>query len=340
MQTTAKHILIIRFSSLGDVAMTVPVVAAFLKAHPKHKISVLTKKQFAPLFVHLKNVEVIGVDLNVDYKGFWGLIQLSKKIKSLKVDAIADLHDVLRTKVLRFLLLAHKWSVLDKGRLEKKQLISGTIFKPLRPMVERYADVIRSLGFDFSLENPSFSKRIPLSKHIALILKTNAKPYIGIAPFAAYASKTYPIEKIKKVINSLSESKCTLILFGGGQKEGEQLRLLAKKYDNVISVAGQFSLEEELQLMSHLNVMLAMDSGNAHMAAMMGVKVLTLWGVTHPYSGFAPFHQPLENCLLADRNQFPKIPTSVYGNQYPKGYEKAMESIPEDLIVKAVQKAL
>ena len=340
MQGTAKHILIIRFSSLGDVAMIVPVVAALIKAHPKHKVSVLTKKQFAPLFAHLSSVEVIPVDFNNDYKGILGLIRLSKKIKTLKIDAIADLHHVLRTKVLRLLLSTNKWSVLDKGRSEKKQLISGRIFRPLRPMVERYADVIHKLGFDFSLENPSFPKTNPLSKNIETVLKYSTQPYVGMAPFAAYASKTYPFKKTKKLVKLLSKKSGSVILFGGGQEEIKKLNVLAETYDNVISVAGQLSLDEELQLMSHLKVMLAMDSGNAHMAAMMCIKVLTIWGVTHPYSGFKPFNQPLENCLLADKEQFPKIPASVYGNHYPNGYENAIASISEETIVEAVQKAL
>jgi len=340
LQGTAKHILIIRFSSLGDVAMIVPVVAALIKAHPKHKVYVLTKKQFAPLFAHLSSVEVIPVDFNNDYKGILGLIRLSKKIKTLKIDAIADLHHVLRTKVLRLLLSTNKWSVLDKGRSEKKQLISGRIFRPLRPMVERYADVIHKLGFDFSLENPSFPKTNPLSKNIEIVLKNSTQPYVGMAPFAAYASKTYPFKKTKKLVKLLSKKSGTVILFGGGQEEIKKLNVLAETYDNVISVAGQLSLDEELQLMSHLKVMLAMDSGNAHIAAMMGIKVLTIWGVTHPYSGFKPFNQPLENCLLADREQFPKIPTSVYGNHYPNDYENAIASISEETIVEAVQKVL
>ena len=69
--------------------MIAPVVAAYTKAYPKHKVSVLTKKQFAPLFAHLSSVEVIPVDFNIDYKGVFGLIRLSKIIKTLKIDAIA-----------------------------------------------------------------------------------------------------------------------------------------------------------------------------------------------------------------------------------------------------------
>lgn len=119
MREGPQHILVIRFSSLGDVAMTVPVISALIKSHPNVKISVLTKVQFTPLFKHLPTVEVIGVDLKKQYKGLFGLFQLSKKIKALRVNTVADLHYVLRTKVLRILLPGLNWAILDKGRKEK-----------------------------------------------------------------------------------------------------------------------------------------------------------------------------------------------------------------------------
>ena len=89
-----------------------------------------------------------------------------------------------------------------------------------------------------------------------------------------------------------------------------------------------------------INIDVGQDSGNAHMAALMGVKVLTLWGVTHPFSGFKPYNQPMEYCLVANREKFSKIPTSVYGNRYPKGYEKAIETISEEAIIAAIHKLL
>ena len=340
MQNAAKHILVIRFSSLGDVAMTVPVVAAFIEAHPEVKITILTKQQFVPLFAHLKDVEVVGVHLKNEFKGLLGLVRLAKKINTLKADAIADVHNVLRTKILRVLLSKHKWGVLDKGRTQKKQLISGEKFEPLRPMVERYADVFRRLGFEISLDAFQQPKPQPLSKKIEKILEGKNKPYIGIAPFAAHISKTYPLGKMERVIAHFSKKGATIILFGGGLQEINKLSEIATSYPNVISVAGQFSLQEELNLMQQLKLMLAMDSGNAHMAASMGVKVITLWGVTHPYSGFKPYNQPMEFCLVADRKKFPEIPTSVYGNRYPKGYEKAIETISENTIIEAVHKLL
>lgn len=320
--------------------MTVPVVAAFSEAHPKVKISVLTRQQYAPLFAHISTVEVIGVDLKNEFKGFFGLLRLAKKINTLKVDTVADLHNVLRTKVLNALLPKQQWVVLDKARSEKRLLISGQKFEPLRPMVERYADVFRSLGFDFSLGDFQPPKPQSLSEELESLLKEKNKPYIGIAPFAAYTSKTYPLEKMKRVVTHLSKIECTVILFGGGKEEAKKLAHIATLYPNVISVAGQFSLQEELILMQQLTLMLAMDSGNAHMAALMGIKVLTLWGVTHPNSGFKPYNQPMEYCLVSDREKFPKIPTSVYGNRYPKGYEKAIGTISEEAIIATIHKLL
>jgi len=338
LRAAPQHILVIRFSSLGDVAMTVPVISALIKSHPNAKISVLTKTQFTPLFKHLPTIEVIGVDLKKQYNGLLGLFQLSKKIKALRVNAVADLHYVLRTKVLRILLPRLNWAILDKGRKEKNQLITGKIFKPLKPIVERYADVFRHLGFDLSLSTPDFPTAQPLPKEIQSLLKECPQPYIGIAPFAAYSSKTYSLDKMKAVIDHFSKTGATVVMFGGGQTEVQKLNEIANLFPNVISLAGRLSLDDELKLIGHLKVMLAMDSGNAHMAALMGVKVLTLWGVTHPYSGFKPYNQPLEYCLVSDLEKFPKIPTSIYGNRYPKGYEKAIESISEKEIIAAIEK--
>ena len=109
---------------------------------------------------------------------------------------------------------------------------------------------------------------------------------------------------------------------------------------NVVVVAGKLTLAKELQLISNLNLMLSMDSGNAHIAAMQGINVVTLWGATHPYAGFAPFNQPFENCLLADRNQFPLLPTSVYGNKTIVGYTDVMRSILPNEVVKKVETIL
>ncbi len=146
----------------------------------------------------------------------------------------------------------------------------------------------------------------------------------------------YPLEQMEDAIANLSK-EYNIILFGGGDKEVEILNKFETKYDNVFSVAGKLTLDVELALISNLDVMLAMDSGNAHIAAMLGVKVITIWGVTHPFAGFAPFNQPDDYALLANREKFPLIPTSVYGNKFPEGYENAAGSISVTDIVTKVR---
>jgi len=321
---------------MGDVAMTVPVLSAFSKAHPKVKLTVLTKKQFAPLFRDLKMGTVLSVDFNKTHKGIFGLYRLSKLLRNTQIEAVADLHNVLRTKVLKLFMLGIKFIQIDKGRAEKKALITGKIVTSLRTTSQRYLDVFRSLGFKFEIENPFFPSPRQLGISTTKALGDFTDAIIGIAPFAAYSSKTYPISKMDKVIFEL-QKETKVLLFGGGANETKQLETIASKYSNVFCIAGKFSLSDELDIISNLKVMLSMDSSNGHMAAMLGVKVVTLWGVTHPFAGFAPFHQLETNSLLPNLETYPKIPTSIYGNNYPQGYEFAMQTITVESVVKTIQ---
>ena len=316
--------------------MTVPVISEMLNSHPSLKISILTKKHFTPLYSHLDKVNVIGVDFQSEYMGLLGLLKLSKKIKDLNVDFIADLHNVLRTKILKLFLFGYSYKTINKARFEKKKLVQGKSFKSLKSTIERYADVIRAFGLKLNLEHPKFPPPLVLSSSLKEMIKINTKLLIGVAPFAAYKSKIYPLDKIKKIINNLTKDY-TVVLFGGGKNETKILDKIANQSSSIISFSGKVPMEEEIQLMSHLKLMISMDSGNAHMAAMMGVKVITLWGVTHPFAGFKPFNQPFSNCLLSDRSAFPLIPTSIYGNIYPKNYENAIASIPESEVLKAIK---
>lgn len=322
---------------MGDVAMTVPVLRAFTEQYPEVKLLVLTRDIFQPFFRDLKNVEVFSADLNGKHKGIWGLYKLSKELKHLDIDACADLHNVLRTKILKFFF---NFSVIgciqiDKGRNEKNALVSGKQFTQLKTTFQRYADVFEKLGFPIDLSNPSFPERKELNqKTLSITHENRAFKWIGIAPFAAHEGKMYPLEMMEQVIEELSKEH-QLILFGGGEAEIQKLNTLESKFKNVVNVAGMLTMEEELDLISNLDVMLSMDSGNGHLAAMLGVKVVTLWGVTHPFAGFKPFNQPQEYSLLANRNIYPEIPTSVYGNTFPESYKDCMKSIyPEDVVKK------
>ena len=334
-----NHILVIRFSAMGDVAMTVPVLRALTSQHPLVKVTVVTRAFFKPFFEDIPNVEVYVADLKGKHKGVLGLYKLSKELRTLGFDVVADLHNVLRSKILKLFFFGKKVIQIDKGRAEKKALVSGEVVKQLKTTHQRYADVFKALGFPVDLSQPKFPKAKPLTKAV-LDLGINAKEtLVGIAPFAAYESKMYPLENTEVVISELSKDY-NVILFGGGEQEIEILNAFEIKYSNVISVAGKLNFEDELALISNLKLMLAMDSGNGHIAAMFGIKVITIWGVTHPFAGFVPFNQPEDFQLTADRNQYPKIPTSIYGNKYPEGYENAAGSVPVETIVSKVKSVI
>lgn len=334
-----------RLSAMGDVAMTVPVLRAFVKQYPEVKVTVISRPFFKPFFDGIPNLDFFAFDEKERHKGFSGLLRLYRDVKKLKIDAFADLHNVLRSKImsLLFALSGKKRATVDKGREGKKELTraDNKIFKQLPTMFERHAKVFEELGFPLDLSNPTFPEKAKLSLDIVEIIRNQHQNLIGIAPFAQYDSKVYPQDLMQEVIAKLAENKNNkILLFGGGKKEIEILDSLSQPYDNVINMAGKIKFQQELQLISNLDVMLSMDSGNAHIAAMLGVKVVTLWGATHPYAGFLPFNQTLENALTSDRNKYPKLPTSVYGNKIVEGYEDAMRSISPEKVVFSIQSQL
>ncbi|MDO5978826.1 glycosyltransferase family 9 protein [Flavivirga spongiicola] len=339
MLKSSNHILVIRLSAMGDVAMTIPVLQALNQQYPEVKITVLTRAFFEPFFRDLKNVTVFPAEVEGKHKGIYGLFKLSKALKKLEIDAIADLHNVLRSNILKFFFFGKQFSQIDKGRTEKKALVSGKIFQQLSTTHQRYVGVLEKLGFKLDLSNPVFPNKSILNKKAQVLVGSDSKKMIGIAPFAAHEGKMYPLDLMREVIAVLS-IEYKIILFGGGTKEVSILNDFEENLDHVISIAGKLSLDEELDVISNLEVMLSMDSGNAHIAAMLGVKVVTIWGVTHPYAGFAPFNQPEGFTLLTDRNKFPLIPTSIYGNKYPESYKEASGSIAPETIINKIKSVI
>ena len=319
--------------------MTIPVLRAFQKQYPEVKLTILTRKFFRPFFRDLNQVTFIDFDPKGAHKSIFGLYKLSRAIAKTKPIAIADLHNVLRTKVLKLFLSGFIFKKIDKGRNEKQALVSGKSFKPLKSTVNRYATVFGQLGFSIDLESPTFPQKPKLNSKVYNLIGQDHKKWIGIAPFAAFEGKMYPLDLMEQVIQKL-EDNYKIILFGGGDMERQLLKTLDKEYDSCISLVGVLTLDEELDVVGNLDVMLAMDSGNAHMAAMMGVAVVTLWGVTHPYAGFSPFDQPEHYNILADRKKFPLIPTSIYGNKASETYLDAMRSIPPNTVVDKLEEIL
>ena len=338
MTSSSFHILVIRLSAMGDVAMTVPVLQRLLAKYPQLELTIVTKPFFASIYKQLPRTRIIQFHAKAQHKGILGILRFVSELKQIRIDAVADLHDVLRTKLLRFFLSVKgiKVKKIDKGRQEKKALIrpSNKVLKQLKTMHQRYADVFENLGFSIDLTEKLETIKFPISQKISI---DEEKTLIGIAPFAAHRAKQYPIDSMKFIIEELlKRNDVQLFLFGGGEKELKELSHIAQKFNGIQVVADKLTFEEELQLISNLNLMLSMDSGNGHLAAMFDVPVITIWAGTHPFIGFTPFGQLEENQITPDLNKFPYLPNSVFGTTPLQEYDEIMDSIKTEDILNRV----
>lgn len=329
-----KKLLVIRFSALGDIAMSVPVVHDLAMQYPDLDITMLSREMTRPLFEQMpENVHFIAADLKGRHKGLLGLCRLWRDAHLSDFDYIADFHDVLRTWWLRAegCLRRKKVAKIDKGRKGKKALTrqKDKVFVQQATSFERYAKVLEQLGFPIQ---PQFNK-LDYSAFCET-QKEDHETWVGIAPFAKHPAKVYPLGKMEQVIKTMGErKKTTIFLFGGGEEEKRQIAELCTKYPNVKAAQSQQGLKGELALMGQLDVMLSMDSANMHLASLVGTRVVSLWGGTHPYAGFMGWKQKAEDCIQLD---LPCRPCSVYGNKpCLRGDYACMNGIaPEQIIEK------
>ena len=335
----SPHVLVFRFSAMGDVAMMVPVLRKLFHQNSGVQVTLVTRPFYTPIFNEFPQLQIVTPDFKSTHKGVKGLWKLFVALKKLRPSAVVDLHAVLRTHLLRFFFRLFGYRVLkiNKGRSAKRRLtrVKNKIFVPLQSTPYRFAEVFSKLGFDIDLTVSEHIDPLPLTESIRQSLPPKDRPWIGIAPFAAHPGKVYPLDLMQKVIAFLQQEHC-IFLFGGGASETHQCELWEKAYPNVTSMANRYALKEELAIISNLSLMLSMDSANGHLAANYNIPVVTLWGQTHPFAGFAPFGQPDSFALSADRGQYPKLPTSVYGSHIPKGYQAAMRSIDPKHVIERI----
>lgn len=329
------RVLVMRFSALGDVAMLSPVVREYALQHAEDSVTVLSVPFCAPLFEDIApNVSFLGRDVKTQYRGVTGLYRLFKELHAMHFDRIVDAHDVLRTKVLRqfFRLRGYEVRVIDKHRSERRQLTAEPGKKVLRQLptsFENYAEAMGIPGVPADPDIPGFpvSPDTPVSPGGGLI---------GVAPFAAHEGKIYPTDKMEQVVELLSHSG-RVVLFGGKGKEEDIMRAWARKYNNVElarDVISGGALAAELDLMRGLDVMLSMDSANMHLASLVGTRVVSVWGATHPYAGFLGWGQRMEDCVQKD---LPCRPCSIYGSKPCRyGDFRCLNSITPEEIVRAV----
>ena len=344
-----EHILIIRFSAMGDVAMTVPVVYSLATQYPDVRITVLSRNYARPFFEGLApNVDFMEADLQGEYRGVTGLNALFRRLTAKKFTKIADLHSVLRSEYLRMRFNIGRYRVehIDKHRSQRRALVAAKrkVLEPLPTPFENYAEVLAKLGYPVKLEFRSLFP--PEGGNLNLLpaaigLKKNAEQWIGVAPTAAYPTKCYPADQIRKIIERLVEAHphARIFLFGRGETEDTLFSTWCAAIPQCVYVGRHLeNLYQELILMSHLDVMLSMDSANMHLASLTATPVVSVWGATHPYAGFMGWQQPAENAVQVDLDC---RPCSIYGNRpCRRGDMACMNRIKPEQIIERIERMI
>lgn len=341
-----RNVLVMRFSALGDVAMTIPVVYSVCRSNPSTRFIFLTRKSQVPLFVNAPdNLVVTGVDFKHEYPHVNDLWRLFSQLrKKYDIDAIADLHGVLRSYAISLagIVRGLKVHTIRKGRRHKRALTRprNKVMLPLISSRARYREVFYRFGF--AVEDRfdglySTGKADPAIFSSITGPKIPGEKWIGIAPFAKHKGKIYPPELMEKVVAELSElPDVRIFLFGGGEEEREILGRWAATYKGVTSLADKkHGFPVEMALQSHLDTMVTMDSANMHLASLVGVRVVSIWGATHSYCGFKGYRQKESDII-----QLPMTcrPCSVFGNKpCARGDYHCLRGISPQQIVKKVK---
>lgn len=318
----SSRILITRFSALGDVAIAVPVVYSVCRSNPDKEFIFITKRPAGQLFINAPaNLTVEEID-TTKYSGVVGLWRLARELRrKYNIDTMADLHDVLRTKILRTFMRMGGVKVrhIHKGRRGKRALTRphNKVMLPLITSRARYREVFYSLAIGYAdkyvnlFENCEANPQLYAS---ATPPKRNGETWIAIAPGAKHLGKIYPPELMEDVIKTLSKRKNhKIFLFGAGEEETRQISLWCMRYDNLVNMAKlHLGLAAELNLFRACDAMISMDSANMHLASIAGTRVVSIWGATHPFCGFTGWKQDKKDCV--QMNMVCR-PCSVFGNK-------------------------
>lgn len=334
-----RNVLVMRLSALGDVAMTIPVLYPVCRANADIRFIMLTKKWPASMFHDRPdNLMVVGIDTK-DYKGFFGLMRLARQLrKQYDIDAVADLHNVLRSRVIGLSMKLHGIPVvrIDKERARRKALINHKSDEPVTPTIDRYRQVFEQLG----LEAPDNFTRLydgkPLPVSPLVLEKEPGQRWIAISPFSAHQGKVYPLELMEQVVKQLNQREnYWIFLMGGGKEEKLALRKIVKGNKRIVSMAEiKHGFTDEYALLGKCDLMLTMDSANMHLASLIGLPTVTIWGATAPACGFLGYGQDASTDIQLDMDC---RPCSIYGERECRhGDYRCMRNIAPELIVSHV----
>lgn len=345
------NVAVARFSAIGDVAMCVPVMYSACRCYPDIRFIFITRQTMSGIFVNAPaNLTVIGVDLKTDYVGIGGMRRLVKEIASqFDVDIFIDLHDVVRTRLMRWfwLLRGVPTKGIKKGKI-RKYALTRRHNKRMLPLISqraRYREVFFRAGLPIHDRfDGLYGGHAKANPEIFMPITAPKKPgemWVGVAPFAAHLGKIYPIDKMQQALSRIRQQKPSVkfFFFGGGGDQQEILSRWTNEFAGSECLAGKkYGFATELALINHLDVMLTMDSANMHLAAIASTPTVSIWGATHHYCGFKGWHQD-ESSII----QLPMTcrPCSVFGNKpCHRGDYMCLAAITPESVAKKVVETL
>jgi len=341
MRKEIEKILVIRFSSLGDIILTTPVLENLKTKFPQSQIYFLTKTKYSDLLASDPRIyALIEFDPRGKHKGFKGFKRLMRELNSNDFDLLIDLHTNLRSFFLRLLV---KSGIKTKYRKRwfSRFLMVHFKFLKTKPVstLESYLGVFKKLQIEPEKKIPTlFVDQDDIEYANKFLLEAGIKKddiVIGVHPGARWETKRWDEEKFKQVCkNLIPKLDCKIILFGDSE-DGELIRRMAEKLpDSKVTKAIGLSLSRLMSLVKNCDCLITNDSGPMHIAVGFSVPVVAIFGPTHPQLGFVPTG-PGNVVLCADVKC---SPCSLHGERKCRKESRlCMDLITPDMVVEAVE---
>jgi len=323
-------ILILRFSSIGDIVLTTPVVRCLKKQLKDAEIHYLTKQSFAGIVNSNPYIsKVYSITKDID--------EVLPQLRAEKYDHIVDLHHNLRTAVVKSKLRVPATS-FDKLNVKKWFLVN---FKwnimPNVHIVDRYMETVRSLGVHN--DNEGLDYFIPQQNEVdvSLLFESGVKgnrtrDYVAFVIGAKHSTKQLPEEKIISICKKID---APVVLLGGKEDADKGERIKAAAGDHVSNACGKFNLDQSASIVKQAAKVITHDTGLMHIAAAFKKQVISVWGNTVPEFGMYPY-KPAEGSVLFEVKGLSCRPCSKIGyEKCPRGHFKCMNLISEDAVAAA-----
>lgn len=315
--------LIIRFSSIGDIVLTSPVVRCLKTQYPGAEVHFLTKKRNADLLQANPYIDKIQL-----YDG--SISNLISDLKAEKYDYIIDLHNNLRSLAVKFSLNAQSYSF---NKLNFRKLLFtrfGINTMPDRHIVDRAMETLRS--FNIENDGKGLDYFIPDGdEFLQEELPENFRSgYIALVLAGTYTTKKMPVAKYR---NLISGSNVPFVLLGGKSERILASEILDWNTGNVVDFTGQLRINQSASLVKKARLVISNDTGLMHIAAAFHKKILSVWGNTSPEFGMYPY-LPGEGSEMIEVKGLACRPCSKLGyRKCPKKHFRCMKDIQEDKII-------